>query len=260
MIPKKCKAVREGVITIIDASELVPGDVVQLGDGDQVPADICVKKFVDLKVDNSSLTGESEPQDRTNELAVDDQGNKIIQPLEATNLMFYTTIVNSGSATGVVIGTGDRTVMGQIAGLATETSNEATPINIEIQKFILLISVLAISIGIIFFILGFILGTDPISNVVFAIGIIVANVPEGLLATVTVSLALTAKRMHQKQVLVKNLEAVETLGSTTIIASDKTGNPHAEPHDRAARVVRRQGRQDPLAPRTRSSTRASCLP
>jgi len=223
MIPKKCKCVRDGAITIIDASELVPGDVVQLGDGDQVPADICVKKCVDLKVDNSSLTGESEPQDRLAELLKDEAGNPITQPLEASNLCFYTTIINAGACTGVVIGTGDRTVMGQIAGLATETSNEATPINIEIKKFILLISILAISIGLIFFILGFVLGTDPISNVVFAIGIIVANVPEGLLATVTVSLALTAKRMHQKAVLVKNLEAVETLGSTTVIASDKTG-------------------------------------
>eukprot|EP00951_Prasinocladus_malaysianus_P022314 scaffold186521_cov43-Prasinocladus_malaysianus.AAC.1 len=223
MIPKKCKAIRDGTVNIIDAWELVPGDVVQMGDGDQIPADICVKKSTDFKVDNSSLTGESEPQDRSRELARDSNGQLITQPLEATNLCFYTTIVNSGAATGVVIGTGDRTVMGQIAGLATETSNEATPINIEIKKFIMLISALAITIGLIFFIIGFILGTDPISNVVFAIGIIVANVPEGLLATVTVSLALTAKRMHQKNVLVKNLEAVETLGSTTVIASDKTG-------------------------------------
>uniref|UniRef100_A0A7S1X1T7 Cation-transporting P-type ATPase N-terminal domain-containing protein n=2 Tax=Eukaryota TaxID=2759 RepID=A0A7S1X1T7_9CHLO len=223
MIPKKCKAIRDGTVHVLDAWELVPGDVVTMGDGDQIPADICIKKATDFKVDNSSLTGESEPVDRTTKMAVDDAGNPITQPLEAENLVFYTTIVNSGAATGVVIGTGDRTVMGQIAGLATETSNEATPINIEIKKFIMLISAVAITLGVAFFIIGFVLGTDPISNVVFAIGIIVANVPEGLLATVTVSLALTAKRMHQKNVLVKNLEAVETLGSTTVIASDKTG-------------------------------------
>jgi sodium/potassium-transporting ATPase subunit alpha len=146
-----------------------------------------------------------------------------MQPLEASNLCFYTTIINSGSGRGVVIGSGDRTVMGQIAGLATETSNEASPINVEISKFILLISAVAITLGVVFFIIGLTNRREIIQNVVLMIGIIVANVPEGLLATVTVSLALTAKRMHTKNVLVKNLEAVETLGSTTIIASDKTG-------------------------------------
>jgi magnesium-transporting ATPase (P-type) len=202
---------------------LVPGDVVDLLDGDQVPADIRVMSANELKVDNSSLTGESEPQDRSTDLAKDSQGNLVMQPLEASNLCFYTTIINSGSGRGVVIGSGDRTVMGQIAGLATETSNEASPINVEISKFIQLISAVAITLGVVFFIIGLTNGTDIIQNVVFMIGIIVANVPEGLLATVTVSLALTAKRMHTKNVLVKNLEAVETLGSTTIIASDKTG-------------------------------------
>lgn len=223
MIPKKCKAIRDGKGVVLDAWELVPGDVVDLNDGDQVPADIRVMRSNELKVDNSSLTGESEPQDRTPALTRDAAGNLVTQPLEATNLCFYTTIINSGSGRGVVIGSGDRTVMGQIAGLATETSGEASPINKEIARFIGLISYVAITLGVVFFIVNLTNGTDIIVNVVFIIGIIVANVPEGLLATVTVSLALTAKRMHAKNVLVKNLEAVETLGSTTVIASDKTG-------------------------------------
>lgn len=179
-----------------------------------------------MKVDNSSLTGESEPQDRCTECQVetDSFGQKrSIPPIEANNLVFYTTMVNAGSGKGIVIGTADRTVMGQIAGLATETSAEATPIAKEIKKFITLISIIAITLGITFFVMGFAQETQIIKNIVFTIGIIVANVPEGLLATVTVSLALTAKRMHKKNVLVKNLEAVETLGSTTVIASDKTG-------------------------------------
>ncbi|GMH44219.1 hypothetical protein BSKO_12153 [Bryopsis sp. KO-2023] len=227
MVPKKCKVLRDGSPTVLDAVELVPGDVVELTDGDQVPADIRVFQTSELKVDNSSLTGESEAQDRYPDTCppITDE-NGVVKPLpaiEATNLMFYTTIVNSGAGKGVVIGTGDRTVMGQIAGLATETSAEATPINKEIRKFIMFISAVAISLGLIFFFIGVGLKTDFIKNIVFAIGIIVANVPEGLLATVTVSLALTAKRMHAKNVLVKNLEAVETLGSTTVIASDKTG-------------------------------------
>ncbi|CAD7697224.1 unnamed protein product [Ostreobium quekettii] len=227
LIPKKCKCIRDGVIGIVDAVELVPGDVVNLGDGDQVPADIRIIAATDMKVDNSSLTGESEPQERdpkVPERSLDENGHpRPVPPIEASNLVFYTTIISAGSGRGVVVGTGDHTVMGQIAGLATETSSEATPIAKEIKKFIQLISAVAISLGLVFFIIGLALGTNVIKNVVFAIGIIVANVPEGLLATVTVSLALTAKRMHVKNVLVKNLEAVETLGSTTIIASDKTG-------------------------------------
>ncbi|OUS42873.1 P-type ATPase [Ostreococcus tauri] len=223
MIPKKCKVIRDGKAVVLDAWELVPGDVVELNDGDQVPADIRVMKSNELKVDNSSLTGESEPQDRSPELARTATGELVTQPLESVNLCFYTTIINSGSGRGVVIGSGDRTVMGQIAGLATETSSEDSPIAKEIKKFIQLISIVAITLGVVFFIVGLTNGTEIIQNVVFMIGIIVANVPEGLLATVTVSLALTAKRMHSKNVLVKNLEAVETLGSTTVIASDKTG-------------------------------------
>nr|CAI99406.1 P-type ATPase [Flabellia petiolata] len=226
LIPKKCRVIRDGTTQVIDAVDLVPGDVVEMSDGDQVPADIRVIAATDLKVDNSSLTGESEPQTRVPDVehGTDENGNpKFIPPIEAANLAFYTTIISSGSGRGIVVGTGDHTVMGQIAGLATETSAEASPISKEIKKFIQLISVIAISLGITFFVLGLVLGTNIVSNVVFTIGIIVANVPEGLLATVTVSLALTAKRMHSKNVLVKNLEAVETLGSTTVIASDKTG-------------------------------------
>lgn len=149
MIPKKCKAIRGGKAVVIDAWELVPGDVVDLNDGDQVPADIRVMRSNELKVDNSSLTGESEPQDRSPELAVDSNGKIVTQPLESTNLCFYTTIINSGSGRGVVIGSGDRTVMGQIAGLATETSGEDSPISKEIKKFIQLISIVAITLGIV---------------------------------------------------------------------------------------------------------------
>ena len=98
-----------------------------------------------------------------------------------------------------------------------------TPINKELHHFIIIISSIAISLGVIFLILGFVIGTPVVENLVFMIGIIVANVPEGLLATVTVCLTLTAKRMYTKKVLVKNLEGVETLGSTSCICSDKTG-------------------------------------
>ena len=128
-----------------------------------------------------------------------------------------------GELTGVVIKTGDDTMMGRIASLAMTTNVEQTPINKEIEHFIHIISAIAIFLGVSFFIIGATMGTEWVANLVFMIGIIVANVPEGLLTTVTVCLTLTAKRMYVKQVMVKNLEGVETLGSTSCICSDKTG-------------------------------------
>ena len=223
MIPKRCKVLRDGQIAEMEATDLVKGDVVFLNEGDQIPADLRVVQSTELKVDNSSLTGEPEPQERGPDLEIGEDGKPVTQVMEAANVVFYTTLVNSGGGKGVVIGTGDETVMGQIANLATETSMDETPIAKEIHNFIMIISAIAIFLGVSFFIIALLLGTSFIKSVILLISIIVANVPEGLLVTVTVSLALTAQRMHEKNVLVKKLEAVETLGSTTVIASDKTG-------------------------------------
>uniref|UniRef100_A0A674P1M9 Sodium/potassium-transporting ATPase subunit alpha n=1 Tax=Takifugu rubripes TaxID=31033 RepID=A0A674P1M9_TAKRU len=173
------------------------------------------KKMVP-QVDNSSLTGESEPQTRSPEFTHDN-------PLETRNICFFSTNCVEGTARGIVIATGDQTVMGRIATLASELQVRRTPINIEIEHFIHIITGVAVFLGVTFFILSLILGYTWLEAVIFLIGIIVANVPEGLLATVTVCLTLTAKRMAKKNCLVKNLEAVETLGSTSTICSDKTG-------------------------------------
>lgn len=225
LVPKKCKVLRDGSVLILDAVELVPGDVVDLSDGDQVPADIRILTANDMQVDNSSLTGESEPQERHAELLRDSKGKLITVPLEAINLCFFTTIVTAGSGRGMVIGTGDRTVMGQIAGLAQESgSNDKTQFQQEVDRFIKLISLLAITIGITFILIGvFVAKADIIEMIVFAIGIIVGTVPEGLLVTLIVSLSLSAKNMYAKNVLVKGMSSVENLGSTTVVASDKTG-------------------------------------
>lgn len=169
-----------------------------------------------MKVNNASLTGE--PID----IEIDTEMDPHEFIMETKNACFFGTACTAGSGTGICIRTGDRTVIGQIANLASEAVAEETPLAIEIERFIKIISAIAITLGIVFFCFG--LATyDIIQNMVFAIGIIVANVPEGLLATVTVSLALTAQRMASKMVLVKNLESVETLGSTSCICSDKTG-------------------------------------
>eukprot|EP00028_Trichosphaerium_sp_Am-I-7-wt_P007722 CAMPEP_0168514466 /NCGR_PEP_ID=MMETSP0405-20121227/4128_1 /TAXON_ID=498012 /ORGANISM="Trichosphaerium sp, Strain Am-I-7 wt" /LENGTH=989 /DNA_ID=CAMNT_0008533601 /DNA_START=42 /DNA_END=3007 /DNA_ORIENTATION=- len=199
-----------------EVENLVPGDIVQIKAGDKVPADLRMVEVNGLKVDNSSLTGECEPQSRGVNMTDEN-------PLETANIAFYGTLVTAGTATGIVVLTGDNTVLGKIANLASDTGSAETPIHREIEHFVWIISGVAIFLGVTFFIIGVVISKDVITNVVFAIGIIVANVPEGLLATVTVSLALTAKRMAKKHVLVKNLEAVETLGSTTTICSDKTG-------------------------------------
>merc|ERR1711994_419016 len=184
--------------------------------GDRIPADIRVLESRGFKVDNSSLTGESEPQARSPE-------NTHENPLETKNLAFFSTNAVEGTATGIVVNIGDNTVMGRIAGLATGLETGDTPIAKEIAHFIHIITGVAVFLGVTFFIIAFILGYHWLDAVIFLIGIIVANVPEGLLATVTVCLTLTAKRMASKNCLVKNLEAVETLGSTSTICSDKTG-------------------------------------
>merc|ERR1711915_317312 len=165
-----------------------------------------------FKVDNSSLTGESEPQVRSPEFSHEN-------PLETRNLAFFSTNAVEGTARGMVINIGDWTVMGRIAGLASGLDTGDTPIAKEIAHFIHIITGVAVVLGVSFFIIAFILGYNWLDAVIFLIGIIVANVPEGLLATVTVCLTLTAKRMASKNCLVKNLEAVETLGSTSTICS-----------------------------------------
>merc|ERR1711962_1726988 len=196
--------------------ELTVGDIVEIKFGDRVPADVRVIEARGFKVDNSSLTGESEPQSRSPEFSAEN-------PLETRNLAFFSTNAVEGTAVGMVVNIGDNTVMGRIAGLASGLGSGQTPIAKEIEHFIHIITAVAVFLGVTFFIIAFILGYHWLDAIVFLIGIIVANVPEGLLATVTVCLTLTAKRMAAKNCLVKNLEAVETLGSTSTICSDKTG-------------------------------------
>ncbi|PIO27200.1 hypothetical protein AB205_0026880, partial [Aquarana catesbeiana] len=216
MVPQQALVIREGEKLQINAEAVVVGDLVEVKGGDRVPADMRIISSNGCKVDNSSLTGESEPQTRSPEFTHEN-------PLETRNIAFFSTNCVEGTARGVVIATGDRTVMGRIATLASGLEVGRTPIAAEIEHFIHIITGVAVFLGVSFFVLSLILGYSWLEAVIFLIGIIVANVPEGLLATVTVCLTLTAKRMARKNCLVKNLEAVETLGSTSTICSDKTG-------------------------------------
>ena len=214
-IPREALVTREGKEVRIESKLLVPGDIVHIKGGDNVPADLVLFEVSEMKINNASLTGESEDLLRK----IDAKTNNI---LESSNVAFFGTMCTDGSGKGIVIRIGDDTVIGRIATLSTSTKAKETPLSNDIHNFIYIISGIAFVLGIAFFIFG-LFYYDIILNVIFAIGIIVANVPEGLLATVTVALALTAKRMAKKMVLVKNLQSVETLGSTSRICSDKTG-------------------------------------
>merc|ERR1711935_1055153 len=216
LVPQYALVRRNAEKISIEAKDLTLGDIVEVKFGDRLPADLRVLESKSFKVDNSSLTGESEPQSRSMEYTHEN-------PLETKNLAFFSTNAVEGTAVGMVVNIGDNTVMGRIAGLASGLDTGDTPIAKEIEHFIHIITGVAVFLGVTFFIIAFVLGYHWLEAVIFLIGIIVANVPEGLLATVTVCLTLTAKRMAKKNCLVKNLEAVETLGSTSTICSDKTG-------------------------------------
>ncbi|CAK59780.1 unnamed protein product (macronuclear) [Paramecium tetraurelia] len=216
-IPPETLVIRDGQQQKLPASNLVPGDVVIVENGKRIPADIRILESNEMKVDNSSLTGESLLLMRSLECT------NPANPLETKNLAFFGTLCKEGNGKGLVIFTGDNTVIGQIAGLVDSSGGDDTTLRKELNNFIKNISVISTIFGVIFFVLGFAIGYPPITNLVFGIGIIVANVPEGLLATVTVALTLTAKKLAYKKVLVKNLEGVETLGSTSCVCSDKTG-------------------------------------
>lgn len=216
MIPTKCNAIRNGTVAIVNAKELVPGDIVFVRMGDKVPADIYVFAASDFKVDNSSLTGESEPQERV-------PRNTHENPLEATNVAFNSTLAVSGECYGVVIRTGDSTVIGQIAGLTAGESKRKSPMSEEIERFVRILGTVAMICAIIFFVVAYVQYKSISNALATGIGILVAWVPQGLPATVTILLTIAAKRMSTQNVLVKDLQGVETLGAITMLATDKTG-------------------------------------
>eukprot|EP01133_Synstelium_polycarpum_P013712 gene13712-16165_t len=216
LMPQSCRVIRDGSETKIKVEDAVIGDVVVVSAGDKIPADIRIITCNGMKVDNSSLTGESDPQSCT--VGCTDEN-----PLETHNLAFCGTLVMDGSARGVIIRTGSNTLIGKIADLASNTATTETTLQIEIKRFVHFIAGLGITMGLIFFIIGFIIGLSPVPNLINVLGLIVANVPEGLPSTITACLTVTARRLSKRNVYAKKLESIETLGSITLIASDKTG-------------------------------------
>ncbi|KAG6876964.1 hypothetical protein C0993_011578 [Termitomyces sp. T159_Od127] len=225
MIPPSCRVVREGTISNIAAADLVKGDVVLLRTGDKTPADLLLFSAADLKVDNSSLTGESEPQERFPL----PEGSKL-RPPEAENLVFNSTLVVNGEAWGIVVRTGDNTfigqyshnlpqtdanvISGQIASLTGGENGNESPLAHEIARFVMIVSCIAILFAVVFFVVGIatVYKGQAARTVTFAVSVLVAFVPEGLPSVVTLLLSIAAKRMAKQNVLVKDLQGVETLG------------------------------------------------
>jgi len=216
MLPFRVAVVRNGVELEIDATEIVPGDVVLLREGDKVPADARVVQTNRLTVNNSLLTGESDSKQLTD---APSEG----EMLESENLVFAGTLVVSGSGMVVVYATGMATEFGKIAQITGKVVEEVSPLHVEITRVSRIVAIIAVSGGACFFLIGGLAGIGFWNNFIFAIGIIIATVPEGLLPTVTLSLAMGSKRMASRNALVKSLNAVEALGSVDLICTDKTG-------------------------------------
>ncbi|MFN8035600.1 MAG: cation-transporting P-type ATPase [Acidimicrobiia bacterium] len=206
LLPRRARVVRDGELRDVDAAELVVGDLVVLEAGDRVSADLHARSARSLSVDVSLLTGESVP------VAVD-----------VGEALYAGTFVVEGEGRAVVTATGLSTTLAGIALLTRAGHRPRTPLARELDRVVRVIAVIALAVGIGFFGLALLLGTDPSDGFLFAIGVTVALVPEGLLPTVTLSLAVGAQRMANRRALVRRLEAVETLGSTTFICTDKTG-------------------------------------
>jgi sodium/potassium-transporting ATPase subunit alpha len=216
MMPETIDVLRDGSRQRLQTREIVPGDIIYLTEGDKIPADSRLIEENSLRVDHSSLTGESEPQLRKLECTHDNI-------LESRNMVFSGTSVQSGNGAALVYSTGMDTQIGKIAGLTKQTEDIVSPLRRELNHFIRIISAIAIILGLTFFAVSILTGDPFTASMIFAIGIIVANVPEGLLPTVTLSLSMASKKMAGKMALIKRLESVETLGSTTVICTDKTG-------------------------------------
>eukprot|EP01059_Diplonema_ambulator_P010022 TRINITY_DN19_c0_g1_i4.p1 TRINITY_DN19_c0_g1~~TRINITY_DN19_c0_g1_i4.p1 ORF type:complete len:1297 (+),score=543.58 TRINITY_DN19_c0_g1_i4:38-3928(+) len=218
----KSRVLIDGSLQEIDSNCLVPGDIINIKLGDKIPCDCRVLQSLgDFAVVEASLTGEPNAIKKVNKVSE----NPDEPALRQKNIVMNGTEINVGEAWCMAVATGDQSVMGRNYRMMLQAKEmkEDSPIRKEIDRFVEIVSAIAIFLGVLFFIILCATLGLSVNAIVFTIGIIVANVPEGLLATVTVSLALTAARMKDVMVLVKNLEAVETLGSTSVICSDKTG-------------------------------------
>ena len=218
MMSASATVIRDGKKMSVPATQLVPGDIVQLASGDKVPADMRLFKNRDLQIDESALTGES--------VAVQKQRADLEKDTvlaDRVNMAFAGTLVTYGSGMGVVSGTGDDTETGKIADMISQAVSLDTPLTQKIHAFSKLLLYVIIALAAITFVVGLLHGQHWVETFMAAVALAVAAIPEGLPAVVTITLAIGVRRMAIRNAIVRKLPAVETLGSTTIICSDKTG-------------------------------------
>ena len=213
------KVIRNGAVTVIPAKELVPGDIVVLDTGDYIPADLRIIEAVNLKSQEASLTGESVPVEKSTEKIDGEE----IGIGDRVNMLFSSSLVTYGRGKGIVVETGMTTEVGKIAGMINNTEKQETPLQQKLNKLGKTLGMAALAICAFIFIIGLIQGKEPIRMFMTAVSLAVAAIPEGLVAVSTIVLAIGVQKMVKKNAIVKRLPAVETLGSATVICSDKTG-------------------------------------
>ena len=220
MVPQNAKVVRDGEVTIVAVADLVPGDLVQLEEGDSISADARLIRQYEMSTINIALTGESDAVRKTSDSIVEEELAAINMP----NLVFMGTSVASGTGQAVVFATGLETQFGHIFTLTSGVSDEKSPLQREIDVMARTVSIIAVICGIaLFFAALLIFKFGAVPALLFALGVMVALVPEGLPATLSVALAIGVQRMAKENALIKKLMGVETLGSTNVICTDKTG-------------------------------------
>jgi Ca2+-transporting ATPase len=219
MVVPRARVIRNGVEKEINSLGLVPGDIVLLASGSKVPADLRLFSTIELKVEEAMLTGESLPAEK----AISDIRDDNLTPGDQRNMAFMGTAVVSGRAHGVVVETGQRTVLGQIAKEVKEVSAFKTPLQDKLERFARLIGFVVIGFSALVFGVGIMFGAKASDMFMTAVAMAVSAIPEGLPIAVTITMAIGVTRMARRNAIIRKLHAVETLGSTTVIGSDKTG-------------------------------------
>ena len=213
------KVIRNGKLEVVPAKDLVPGDVVVLDTGDYIPADLRVVEAANLKSQESSLTGESVPVEKTPAVIEETE----VGIGDRTNMLFSSSLITYGRGKGIVVETGMTTEVGKIAGMLENAEEQSTPLQDKLNGLSKTLGIAALIICVIIFGIGIIQGKEPIHMFMSAVSLAVAAIPEGLAAVSTIVLAIGVQKMVKKNAIVKRLPAVETLGSSTVICSDKTG-------------------------------------
>ncbi len=213
------KVIRDGKMIVVPSRDLVPGDIVVLDTGDYVPADLRIIEAINLKSQESALTGESVPVDKSSE-AIDGEE---VGVGDRVNMLFSSSLITYGRGKGIVVETGMNTEVGKIASIINSTEEGTTPLQEKLNKLGKTLGIAALVICVIIFVVGILYGKEPVHMFMTSVSLAVAAIPEGLAAVSTIVLAIGVQRMVKRNAIVKKLPAVETLGSASVICSDKTG-------------------------------------